>query len=171
MSPEIDASPLFLQRARKNVLSANYVEAFAESMPFPDCLFDTSVQQGCDGGNAIGEIATNLSGSIPRHQARWSIHFGRFSSHKSGFLSRVGCIFVVVWDWNWLGEFVGPSGMAIVQFRRGSATKTLCWRQHSSNPSSKVISNPNPVASSGVKSSQPSTITEGATEIDLIYLR
>src|SRR4028118_961482 len=53
----LDASPLFLQRARKNVLSANYVEAFAESMPFPYCLFDTSAQQGCDGGNAIGEIA------------------------------------------------------------------------------------------------------------------
>ncbi|CAA9418282.1 hypothetical protein AVDCRST_MAG84-6990, partial [uncultured Microcoleus sp.] len=40
------------------------------------------------------------------------------------------------------GEFVSPSGMAIVQFRRRSATQTLCWRQHSSNPSSKVISNP-----------------------------
>ena len=36
----LDASPLFLQRARKNVLSANYVEAFGESMPFPDCQFD-----------------------------------------------------------------------------------------------------------------------------------
>ena len=48
-SPEVtglDVSPLFLQGARKNVLLANYVEAFAESMPFPDCLFDTSVQQG-----------------------------------------------------------------------------------------------------------------------------
>jgi demethylmenaquinone methyltransferase/2-methoxy-6-polyprenyl-1,4-benzoquinol methylase len=42
----LDASPLFLQRARKNVLSANYVEAFAESMPFPDCVLDSSVQQG-----------------------------------------------------------------------------------------------------------------------------
>jgi hypothetical protein len=92
----LDASPLFLQLARKNVLSANYVEAFAESMPFPDCQFDTSAHQRCDTRNAIGEIATNLSGSIPRHQARWSIHFGRFSSHKSGFLDRVGCIFVVV---------------------------------------------------------------------------
>jgi len=60
----LDASPLFLQLARKNVLSANYVEAFAESMPFPDCLFDTSVQLCCDARNAIGEIATNLSGSI-----------------------------------------------------------------------------------------------------------
>jgi hypothetical protein len=37
--------------------------------------------------------------------------------------------------------------MAIGQFRRRSATKTLCGRQHSSNPSSKVISNP--VTSSG----------------------
>jgi hypothetical protein len=92
----LDASPLFLQLARKNVLSANYVEAFAESMPFPDCLFDTSAQPGCDALHAIGAIATNLSGSIPRHQARWSIHFGRFSSHKSGFLGSVGCIFVVV---------------------------------------------------------------------------
>ncbi len=42
----LDASPLFLQRPRKNVLSANYVEAFAESMPFPDCQFDRSAQQG-----------------------------------------------------------------------------------------------------------------------------
>jgi len=92
----LDASPLFLQRARKNVLSANYVEAFGESMPFPDCQFDTTAHQRCDTRNAIGEIATNLLGSIPRHQARWSIHFGRFSSHKSGFLGRVGCIFVVV---------------------------------------------------------------------------
>jgi hypothetical protein len=49
------------------------------------------------------------------------------------------------------------------------ATKTLCWRQHSSNPSSKVISNP--VTSSGVKSSQPPTITDAATGINLIYLR
>jgi len=92
----LDASPLFLQLAKKNVLSANYVETFAESMPCPDCLFDTSAQQGWYARNAIGEIATNLSGSIPRHQARWSIHFGRFSSHKSGFLGSVGCIFVVV---------------------------------------------------------------------------
>jgi ubiquinone/menaquinone biosynthesis C-methylase UbiE len=92
----LDASPLFLQLARKNVLSANYVEAFAESMPFPDCQFDTSAQLCCDALHAIGAIATNLSGSIPRHQARWSIHFGRFSSHKSGFLGSVGCIFVVV---------------------------------------------------------------------------
>ena len=91
----LDASPLFLQLARKNVLSANYVEVFAESMPFPDCQFDTSTQLCCEARNAIG-AATNLSGSIPRHQARWSIHFGRFSSHKSGFLGRVGCIFVVV---------------------------------------------------------------------------
>jgi len=36
----LDASPLSLQRARKNVPSANYVEAFAESMPFGDCHFD-----------------------------------------------------------------------------------------------------------------------------------
>jgi ubiquinone/menaquinone biosynthesis C-methylase UbiE len=92
----LDPSPLFLQRARKNVLSANYVEAFAESMPFPDCQFDRSAQQRCDALHAIGAIAKNLSGSIPRHQARWSIHFGRFSSHKSGFLGSVGCIFVVV---------------------------------------------------------------------------
>ena len=131
----LDASPLFLQRARKNVLSAHYVEAFAESMPFGDCLFDRSAPQGWDALHAIGAIATNLWGSIPRHQARWSIHFGRFSStHKSGFLGRVCCIFVVVWDWNWLGESVGRSGMAIAQFRTRSATKTLCWRQHSSNP-------------------------------------
>jgi hypothetical protein len=87
----LDASPLFLQRARKNVLSANYIEAFAESMPFPDCQFDWSTQQGCDARNAICAIATNLSGSIPRDHSRWSIHFGRFSStHKSGFWGRVG---------------------------------------------------------------------------------
>ena len=108
----LDAAPLFLQGARKNVLSANYVEAFAESMPFPDCLFDRSAQLCCDALHAIGAIATNLSGSIPRHQAGWSIHFGRFSSHKSGFFGRVGCIFVVVWDWNCVGVFVGPRGMA-----------------------------------------------------------
>jgi ubiquinone/menaquinone biosynthesis C-methylase UbiE len=36
----LDASPLSLQRARKNVPSANYVEAFAESMPFGDGHFD-----------------------------------------------------------------------------------------------------------------------------------
>jgi len=169
MSQDLTLRHYFCHWHQKNVLSANYVEAFAESMPFPDCLFDRSAQPGCDAGNAICAIATNLSGSIPRHQARWSIHFGRFSSHKSGFLGSVGCIFVLFWDWNWLGEFVGPSEMAIVQFRMNSTTKTLCWRQHSSNPSSKVISNP--VTSSGVKSSQPSTITEGATGIDLIYLR
>ena len=92
----LDAWPLFLQLARKKVRSANYVEAFAESMPFPDCLFDTSPQLCCDALHAIGAIATNFSGSIPHHQAPWSIHFGRFSSHKSGFLGSVGCIFVVV---------------------------------------------------------------------------
>jgi len=36
----LDASPLSLQRARQNVPSAHYVEAFAESMPFPDSHFD-----------------------------------------------------------------------------------------------------------------------------------
>ncbi|WP_293123557.1 class I SAM-dependent methyltransferase [Microcoleus sp. bin38.metabat.b11b12b14.051] len=36
----LDASPLSLQRARKNVPSANYVEAFAESMPFGGGDFD-----------------------------------------------------------------------------------------------------------------------------------
>ncbi len=67
----LDASPLSLQRARKNVPSANYyLEAFAESMPFPDCQFDRSTQQRCDARNAIGAIATNLSGSILRVQAR-----------------------------------------------------------------------------------------------------
>ena len=92
----LDAAPLFLQRVRKNVVSAHYVEAFAESMHFPDSQFHRSAQQRCDALHAIGAIATNLSGSIPRHQARWSIHFGRFSSHKSGFLGSVGCMFVVV---------------------------------------------------------------------------
>jgi len=106
----LDASPLFLQLAKKNVLSANYLEAFAESMPFPDCLFDTSAQLCCDARNAIGEIATNLSGSIPRHQARWSIHFGTFSSHKSVFLGRVGCIFVVVWTETDLGSLLAEVG-------------------------------------------------------------
>ena len=36
----LDASPLSLQRAKKNVPSANYVEAFAESMPFGGGDFD-----------------------------------------------------------------------------------------------------------------------------------
>ena len=63
----LDASPLSLQGATKNVPSANYyLEAFAESMPFPDCQFDRSTQQRCDARNAIGAIAKNLSGSIPR---------------------------------------------------------------------------------------------------------
>ncbi|WP_445240108.1 class I SAM-dependent methyltransferase [Microcoleus vaginatus] len=62
----LDASPLSLQGATKNVPSANYyLEAFAESMPFPDCQFDRSTQQRCDARNAIGAIAKNLSGSIP----------------------------------------------------------------------------------------------------------
>ena len=136
------------QGKRKMCPRANYVEAFAESMRSPDCQFDRRVQQRCDARDAIGPIATNLSGSIPRDRARWSIYFGRFSStHKSGILRRVGCIFVVVWDWNclavarnWLGEFAGRSGIAIVQFRRNSTTQTLCWRQHSSHRSSKAIS-------------------------------
>lgn len=36
----LDASPLSLQRARQNVPEANYVEAFAEKMPFADNQFD-----------------------------------------------------------------------------------------------------------------------------------
>jgi len=36
----LDASPLSLQRARRNVPQADYVEAFAEVMPFPDQRFD-----------------------------------------------------------------------------------------------------------------------------------
>ncbi len=36
----LDASPKSLQRARQNVPSASYVQAFAESMPFADNLFD-----------------------------------------------------------------------------------------------------------------------------------
>jgi ubiquinone/menaquinone biosynthesis C-methylase UbiE len=36
----LDASPLSLQRARKNVPEASYVEAFAEKMPIADNLFD-----------------------------------------------------------------------------------------------------------------------------------
>jgi demethylmenaquinone methyltransferase/2-methoxy-6-polyprenyl-1,4-benzoquinol methylase len=36
----LDASPLSLNRARKNVPEAQYVEAFAEQMPFADNLFD-----------------------------------------------------------------------------------------------------------------------------------
>ncbi|WP_071191875.1 class I SAM-dependent methyltransferase [Trichormus sp. NMC-1] len=36
----LDASPLSLQRACKNVPNATYVEAFAEDMPFADNLFD-----------------------------------------------------------------------------------------------------------------------------------
>lgn len=36
----LDASPLSLKRAKQNVPSAKYVEAFAEEMPFPDNYFD-----------------------------------------------------------------------------------------------------------------------------------
>jgi demethylmenaquinone methyltransferase/2-methoxy-6-polyprenyl-1,4-benzoquinol methylase len=36
----LDASPLSLRRAQKNVPQANYVEAFAEAMPFSDNQFD-----------------------------------------------------------------------------------------------------------------------------------
>ncbi len=36
----LDASPLSLLRARQNVPQAQYVEAFAEAMPFPDNQFD-----------------------------------------------------------------------------------------------------------------------------------
>ncbi|MDZ8105328.1 MAG: class I SAM-dependent methyltransferase [Nostoc sp. DedQUE12a] len=36
----LDASPFSLQRARQNVPSASYVQAFAEDMPFADNLFD-----------------------------------------------------------------------------------------------------------------------------------
>jgi len=36
----LDASPLSLKRARQNVPQAQYVEAFAEAMPFPDNHFD-----------------------------------------------------------------------------------------------------------------------------------
>ena len=36
----LDASPLSLARARKNVPQADYVEAFAESMPFAEGQFD-----------------------------------------------------------------------------------------------------------------------------------
>lgn len=36
----LDASPLSLKRARQNVPQAEYVEAFAEDMPFADNIFD-----------------------------------------------------------------------------------------------------------------------------------
>jgi demethylmenaquinone methyltransferase/2-methoxy-6-polyprenyl-1,4-benzoquinol methylase len=36
----LDASPLSLQRARRNAPQADYVEAFAEDMPFPDNHFN-----------------------------------------------------------------------------------------------------------------------------------
>lgn len=36
----LDASPLSLKRARQNVPQAQYIEAFAEEMPFPDNHFD-----------------------------------------------------------------------------------------------------------------------------------
>ncbi|BAY11436.1 class I SAM-dependent methyltransferase [Calothrix sp. NIES-2098] len=36
----LDASPLSLKRAKQNVPSATYVEAFAENMPFTDSEFD-----------------------------------------------------------------------------------------------------------------------------------
>jgi ubiquinone/menaquinone biosynthesis C-methylase UbiE len=40
MSQDLTLRHYFCNWHQKNVLSANYVEAFAESMPFPDCLFD-----------------------------------------------------------------------------------------------------------------------------------
>jgi demethylmenaquinone methyltransferase/2-methoxy-6-polyprenyl-1,4-benzoquinol methylase len=49
MSQDLTLRHYFCNRHPKNVLSANYVEAFAESMPFPDCLFDRSAQQDCGG--------------------------------------------------------------------------------------------------------------------------
>ncbi len=36
----LDASPFAIKRAQQNVPQAQYVEAFAESMPFPDQQFD-----------------------------------------------------------------------------------------------------------------------------------
>lgn len=36
----LDASPFSIKRAQRNVPQAQYVEAFAESMPFPDRQFD-----------------------------------------------------------------------------------------------------------------------------------
>jgi ubiquinone/menaquinone biosynthesis C-methylase UbiE len=36
----LDASPIAIQRAKRNVPQANYVEAFAETMPFSDRSFD-----------------------------------------------------------------------------------------------------------------------------------
>jgi demethylmenaquinone methyltransferase/2-methoxy-6-polyprenyl-1,4-benzoquinol methylase len=36
----LDASPFAIQRAQQNVPQAQYVEAFAEAMPFPDNQFD-----------------------------------------------------------------------------------------------------------------------------------
>ena len=36
----LDASPLSIQRAQKNVPNARYIKAFAENMPFADNLFD-----------------------------------------------------------------------------------------------------------------------------------
>ncbi|MGB3560642.1 MAG: class I SAM-dependent methyltransferase [Geitlerinemataceae cyanobacterium] len=36
----LDASPLSLQRAKQNVPQADYVEGFAQQMPFDDAIFD-----------------------------------------------------------------------------------------------------------------------------------
>ena len=36
----LDASPIAIQRAKRNVPQANYVESFAEKMPFSDRSFD-----------------------------------------------------------------------------------------------------------------------------------
>jgi len=36
----LDASPLSLSRAKKNVPQAKYIQAFAEDIPLPDCQFD-----------------------------------------------------------------------------------------------------------------------------------
>jgi len=56
----LDAAPLSLQLARKNVPSANYVEAFAESMPFGDCHFDLVHSSVAMHEMRSGTIATNL---------------------------------------------------------------------------------------------------------------
>ena len=54
----LDASPLSIQRAQKNVPNARYIEAFAEDMPFADNLFD------------VGEPSLYAGGSLQVIQGR-----------------------------------------------------------------------------------------------------
>lgn len=105
----LDASPRSLQRARKNVPSANYyLEAFA------DCQFDRSTQQRCDARNAIGTVAINLSRSVPHDRSRCGglfilVDFHRHTNPvlRSGFAVFL-CLFETETD---LGSLLAEVGL------------------------------------------------------------